>query len=241
MSSTDLPSTLSRPIRLMLVEDCRLVRIGIRAILDEAPQFEVVGEVDSGELALSLTQEAQPDVVLIDLGLPGMSGVETMLKIKQFFSADSIKFVILTTHEQEAEVLQAMEAGAHAYCLKDIQASRLLHVIQSVYEGAVWLDPGVAAFALKKLQNTPSAKGGTPAHSHVNYALKNSLTEREQSILNLLVQGKTNTELSKELFISVHTAKFYVSNLLEKLGVTDRVQAAVKAIREGLVDEEVVG
>ena len=214
-------------IKLMLIEDCRLVRVGIRSILDEEARFDVVSEVDSGETAIATASQAKPDVVLVDLGLPGMSGVEVMHKLRDLLP--KAKFIILTSHEAEEDILAALSAGANAYCIKNISAHRLVQVVVSVNEGATWLDPGIAEVAQKVFMS--AYKLQQPA----NVALREQLTEKETAILELLVQGKTNSEVAQELFISIHTAKFYVSNLLEKLEVEDRVQAAVKAIKEGLV------
>jgi DNA-binding NarL/FixJ family response regulator len=214
----------------MLVEDCRIVRIGIRTILDEHPDFTVIGESDSAEAAIESMATLNPDLILLDLGLPGLSGIEVINALKQ--KGLKTRIVILTTHEADEEVLGALKAGAHGYCIKDISSERLIEVLQTVCEGAAWLDPHIAELALKHFA---SINTELPVLLQENLALKGVLTNREHNILKLMVEGKSNNDIAKELYISVHTAKFYVSNLLEKLAVTDRVQAAVKAVREGLV------
>jgi DNA-binding NarL/FixJ family response regulator len=227
-SELQLISTPPKPrIRVLMVEDCRLVRVGIRAMLDETEGIEVVGEVDSGESALAMAPVKLPDVVLIDIGLPGMSGIETIEKIKAMELG--CRFVILTSHETQDEALAGMAAGASAFCLKNIPSARLAYVITTVHEGAIWLDPSVAPLANRVFtQSNASA-------SLSSTLLKEQLSSRELMILSLLASGKSNNEIAQVLYISVHTAKFYVSNLLEKLHVTDRVQAAVKAVKEGLI------
>lgn len=214
----------------MLVEDCRIVRIGIRTILDEHPDFTVIGESESAEAAIENLASLNPDLILLDLGLPGLSGVEVIHALKQ--KGMKTRIVILTTHETDEEVLGALKAGAHGYCIKDITSERLIEVLQTVYEGAAWLDPHIAELALKQFAILPTQ---VPQGIEENVKLRETLTNREQNILKLMVEGKSNNDIAKELYISVHTAKFYVSNLLEKLAVTDRVQASVKAVREGLV------
>lgn len=235
LNSLSPPKT--KPYRVFLVEDCRLVRVGIRSILDELPDFDVVGEVESGEAALQVIHSLKPDILLIDLGLPGLSGIETLKELKALQQALPLgqrfdfKVVILTSHETQEELLASLAAGAHAYCVKNITAERLVQVLETVAEGALWLDPAIAHMAFTVLSSPVKPEGFQPGAS----SLSQALNEREQTILQLLVQGKTNADIAKELYISVHTAKFYVSSLMEKLAVTDRVQAAVKAVKEGLV------
>lgn len=228
VSPAALPVKSETAIRVLLVEDCRLVRVGLRSVLDEAPNIVVVGEVDSGEDALSIQARVEPHVVLVDLGLPGMDGVQTMQRMRE--RNGDLRFVILTSHETPDEVMQALAAGAHAYCLKNIASDRLVQVIAMVNEGATWLDPGIAAVVQELFQHSPDSWRFRTS------ALKETLTEREKCILKLMVEGHSNNAIAKKLYISVHTAKFYVSNLLDKLGVSDRVQAAVKAVREGLIE-----
>lgn len=251
-ASASMSAPSGSAIRVLLVEDCRLVRTGLRSILNNAITIKIVGEVETGELAIAQAQKERPDVVLIDLGLPGMSGIETMMQLKRLQLAD--KFVVLTSCEEKSDVLSAIKAGAQAYCVKNIEAQRLLEVITSVHEGAAWFDPAIAKMALGAisepaigeqvgtssgpLRDTPLLSGSEcnslsfDRDAEHNYCF----SERELSILRYIVAGKSNGDIAKELYISVHTAKFYVSNLLEKLGVSDRVQAAVKAVKEGLVE-----
>ena len=166
----------------------------------------------------------------MDLGLPGMNGLEATMKIKE--TNKDVKIIILTSHERGEEVTAALGAGANAYCLKDISPKTLSEVIVNVAKGACWIDSGVAEAALKyfpKPENVSLLKS-----SEVQDA-RAQLTERELEVLKHLVQGKSNTEIAKELIVSVHTAKAHVCSILQKLCVDDRVQAAVKAIKENII------
>jgi len=223
------PQVESSVIRLILVEDYKLVRVGLRSVLNEDPRIEVIGEAETGEQGLELIKQLKPDLVILDLGLPGIDGVEVTRIVKSI--DDRIKIVILTSHEVEEEVLAALSAGANAYCLKEITSSRLIEVVKSVYEGAAWLDPAIASMALEIFSNSGirSKNGAMAARDDLQ------LTERENQVLTLLVEGKSNSEIADSLSVSVHTAKAHVCSILQKLSVHDRVQAAVKAVKENLV------
>lgn len=217
-------------IRLVLVEDYKLVRIGLRSVLNEDPRIEVVGEAETGEQGIDLIRQLKPDLVILDLGLPGIDGIEVTKRIKEF--DDTIKIVILTSHEVEDEVLAALSAGANAYCLKEITSNRLIEVVKSVYEGAAWLDPAIAGMALEMFSSGGTLKSrGSAAGARSDL----QLTDRESQVLQLLVEGKSNSEIADALSVSVHTAKAHVCSILQKLSVHDRVQAAVKAVKENLV------
>ena len=179
---------------------------------------------------LEIIQKIKPQVVLMDLGLPEMNGIEATQKVKEI-SPES-KVIILTSHDREEEVLAALGSGASAYCLKDIDPKTLSSVIRNVAKGACWLDSAVAQAALNlfpKPENTILQNGLEISDARAQ------LTEREFEVLRLLVKGKSNTEIAKELIVSVHTAKAHVCSILQKLCVDDRVQAAVKAIKENLI------
>lgn len=216
-------------IRLVLVEDYKLVRIGLRSVLNEDPRIEVVGEAETGEQGVELIKQLKPDLVILDLGLPGIDGIEVTKIIKNL--DENIKIVILTSHEVEDEVLAALSAGANAYCLKEITSNRLIEVVKSVFEGAAWLDPAIAGMALEMFSSSSmkSRQGTAGARADLQ------LTERENQVLTLLVEGKSNSEIADSLSVSVHTAKAHVCSILQKLSVHDRVQAAVKAVKENLV------
>lgn len=219
-----------KTIQVVIVEDYKLTRMGLTSILKTDRQIEVVGEAEDGEKGVELVKRLRPDVVLMDLGLPGINGIEATHQIKAF--DDSVKVIVYTSHEREEEVIAALGAGANAYCLKDSAPTKLIDTIKVVAEGAALLDPAIAGIALKIFQQPWLASQAVKKEPSTETA---QLTERELEVLKLMVEGKSNTEIAKELIISVHTAKAHVCNILQKLSVHDRVQAAVKAIKEGLI------
>ena len=223
-------NTVVDNIRVIIIEDYKLTRIGLRSTLNEFKNINVIGEAEDAVSGLELIKKEKPDVVLMDLGLPGMNGLEATLKTKEISPETNI--VILTSHERGEEVIAALGAGACAYCLKDIDPNILSQVIYSASKGACWIDATVAKAALTlfpkpdNITNLPKAE--------VSDA-RAQLTDRELEVLKHLVQGKSNTEIAKELIVSVHTAKAHVCSILQKLCVDDRVQAAVKAIKENII------
>lgn len=217
-------------VKVIIVEDYKLTRVGLRSSLNEFEGIQVIGEAETGEKGVQITKELKPDVVLMDLGLPGMNGIEAIQEVKDF--DENIKIVVLTSHERDEEVLAALGSGANAYCLKDIDPATLSSVIKNVHQGAAWLDPNIASVALKLFPKPESAR---VLNSAAVTDARTQLTEREMEVLKLLVKGKSNTEIAKDLIVSVHTAKAHVCSILQKLCVDDRVQAAVKAIKENII------
>lgn len=217
-------------INIVIVEDFKLTRVGLRCALNENPDMTVVAESEDAIEGIKLIERYKPDVVLMDLGLPGMNGIEAMIKIKEF--APDIKIIALTSHDREEEVVAALSSGASAYCLKDIDPQKLAEVVRDVAVGVCWIDPVVAQLALNsfpKVENIGFLPNKSQSEGRV------PLTEREFEVLRHLVTGKSNTEIAKELIVSVHTAKAHVCSILQKMCVNDRVQAAVKAVKEGMV------
>lgn len=219
-----------KTISVIIIEDFKLTRVGLRCALNSNADIKVVAESDNAIDGLKLIERYTPNIVLMDLGLAGMNGIEATLKVKEINK--DIKVIALTSHDREEEVIAALSSGAMAYCLKDIDPTKLADVIRDVSEGVCWLDPMIArkvldAFPKQEtlgiLSDKSSEEGRVP------------LTEREFEVLKHLVDGKSNTEIAKELIVSVHTAKAHVCSILQKMCVNDRVQAAVKAVKEGLV------
>ncbi len=217
-------------VSVVIIEDYKLTRVGLKSTLNEFEHINVVGEAEDAQIGIELVEKLQPNVVLMDLGLPGMNGLEATLKIKE--KGLKSKVIILTSHERGEEVIAALGAGANAYCLKDISPETLSAVIKSVAEGACWVDSAVASAALNFF---PKPENVSLAHSSNVQDARAQLTERELEVLKHLVNGKSNTEIAKELIVSVHTAKAHVCSILQKLCVDDRVQAAVKAIKENII------
>lgn len=217
-------------VRVVIVEDYKLTRIGLRSTLNEFENVTVIGEAEDAVSGLEIIQREKPDVVLMDLGLPGMNGLEATMKVKEVSPDTNV--VILTSHERGEEVVAALGAGACSYCLKDIDPNVLSQVITSAAEGACWIDATVAKVALN-LFPKPENISNLPKMDVTD--ARAQLTDRELEVLRHLVQGKSNTEIAKELIVSVHTAKAHVCSILQKLCVDDRVQAAVKAIKENII------
>lgn len=219
-------------IKIILVEDHTLTRFGLKTAFEEAEEIEVIGEAETGEEGITLATTLKPDVVLMDLGLPGVNGIDATRKIKDM--DDNMKVVILTSHNNEEEVWASLGAGANAYCLKDIEPDRLIHVVESVFDGAAWLDPAIAHIVLKTISSQPQKKSSHIQHTD-SPTDKPLLTERELEVLKLLVDGNSNAEIAKKLVVSIHTAKAHVCSILQKLSVDDRTQAAIKALKDGIV------
>lgn len=217
-------------VNVVIVEDYKLTRVGLKSTLNEYEHINVVGEAEDAQSGIELIQKLKPDVVLMDLGLPGINGLEATIKIKE--KGLSSKVIILTSHERGEEVIAALGAGANAYCLKDISPETLSEVIKNVSDGACWVDPGVSSAALNFF---PKPENVSLIQSTNTQDARAQLTERELEVLKHLVNGKSNTEIAKELIVSVHTAKAHVCSILQKLCVDDRVQAAVKAIKENII------
>ena len=217
-------------INIVIVEDYKLTRTGLQYALKKYTDINFVGEADNGVDAVSLIERTKPNLVLLDLGIPRLNGLEVISKIKEI--SKSTKILILTSHDRQEEVISALGLGANAYALKDITPDTLYHVIKNVFKGACWLDPKVANCVLNTIPK-PEDQGLIP--SLKSNKDKISLTEREMEVLKLLVQGKSNAEIADALIVSVHTAKAHVCSILQKFCVEDRVQAAVKAITENIV------
>lgn len=222
--------TKKKSISVIIVEDFKLTRVGLRCALNENPDINVVAEAEDAIEGLKLIEKFKPDVILMDLGLPGMNGIEAMIKAKEI-NFDS-KIIALTSHDRCEEVISSLSSGASAYCLKDIDPKKLADVVRDVSTGVCWIDPVVAQMALNALPKIENI-GFLPDKSNIDGRVP--LTEREFEVLKHLVSGKSNTEIAKELIVSVHTAKAHVCSILQKMCVNDRVQAAVKAVKEGMV------
>ncbi len=219
-----------KQISVIIVEDFKLTRVGLRCALNANHDINVVAECEDAIEGLKQIEKLKPDVVLMDLGLPVMNGIEAMVKIREMTS--DIKIIALTSHDREDEVVAALSSGANAYCLKDIDPTKLADVIRDVNNGVCWIDSVVSKLALKSIPKVDNINLLTNQSSEQT---KIPLTEREFEVLKHLVAGKSNTEIAKELIVSVHTAKAHVCSILQKMCVNDRVQAAVKAVKEGLV------
>ncbi len=213
---------------ILLVEDQKLIRVGLISLFDK--DIEVTAQAETGKEAVEKYRLTKPDVVLMDIGLPDISGIEATKRILEI--DNKAKVVILTSHLSEQEVMDSLHAGACAYVLKDISTDTLKMIIKTVEEGAMWLDPQVVPILREKNCGVIPARQMSRAMFKEQHA---NLTQREYEVLKLVVDGLSNNEIAQELTISEHTAKAHVCNIIQKLVVDDRTQAAVKALKEGLV------
>jgi len=217
---------MTEPITVMIVDAHEMVRRGAKGYLEAQPEIVVVAEAESGEQALRLAREHIPDVVLMDLVMPGMDGVEATRKVKDVSPRTQI--IILTSFHEDEHIFPALQAGAISYLLKDVKATELVEAILRASKGEATLHPRVAARLIKQFSH------GEPDRSN----LFTELTAREVEILTLIARGLTNQKIAEDLVISVGTVKGHVSNILSKLHLADRTQAAVYAWQEGIVRRE---
>lgn len=221
---------MDKIIRIMLVEDQKLMRVGIKSLFEGASNMEITKEVETAKEAIESARLIKPDVVLMDIGLPDMNGIEAAKRI--LADNKKIKIIMLTSHSTEKEVMDSLLAGASAYVMKDFDTASFLMIIKTVSDGAMWLDPLVVPFIREKNSGIIPARQVSRAAFREQHS---NLTQREYEVLKLVVDGKSNYDIAQILTISEHTAKAHVCNIIQKLVVDDRTQAAVKALKEGLV------
>jgi len=217
-------------INIILAEDQKLMRIGIKSIFKDYPELEIIGEAENGKEAVEKTRLLKPDIVLMDIGLPDISGIEATKRILD--NNDNVKIIMLTSHISEKEVMDSLLAGANAYIMNDINTDFLKTIIKTIKQGAMWIDPLAVPYIKEKNNGIIPPRQLSRASFKEKHA---NLTQREYEVLKLVVDGMTNQEIAKALTISEHTAKAHVCNIIQKLVVDDRTQAAVKAIKEGLI------
>jgi len=241
-------------IRIIIIEDHDLTRIGLVAALRDRNEIEIVGEAVNGYQGLKLLETLKPNVAIVDIGLPDIDGIEVVERFKQSHPEDeqpATRILMLTRHETPESVLAAFAAGADSYCMKNISVDKLTEALRSTYEGNPWIDPAIANIVLLQIRQTmpnaemkvaiqsSAAQTVTIQASEPEYQqiLENTpLTARELEILDLIVAGGSNADIAGKLYITVGTVKTHVRNILGKLCVDDRTQAAVRALRSGLVE-----
>lgn len=211
---------------ILIVEDHELTRFGLKTAFEGVEFVGELLEAESAEKAIEIFNNTPIDIVIMDLGLPGMNGIEATKKIKSLNK--DVKIIILTSHNDEKEVLNSLRAGANAYCSKEINPQRLIQVVQSVADGAAWFDPSIANIVLRATANSPVISADNNAKNY-------DLTTRESQILKLMTEGYSNMEIAQILVISINTTKAHVANILQKLEVDDRLQAALKALKYKIV------
>jgi len=241
-------------ISVVLIEDHDLSRIGLCAALKQYEDIEVVDNAANGNDGLSKIKTHQPDVALVDIGLPDIDGIEVTQKLKEYqidHPDFNTKILMLTMHDSEDSVMAAFAAGADSYSLKDVSMDSLVQAVRNTHEGNAWIDPAIARIVLKQAQSTKASSSvtvgtSTPkeddtqaitavANEYQQLIETYPLTDRELEVLELIVAGCSNAEISEKLYITVGTVKTHVCHILNKLCADDRTQAAVRALRAGLV------
>jgi DNA-binding NarL/FixJ family response regulator len=210
-------------MRILIIEDDPLIQLELAQAFSKQPEFEIVGQAQDGYKGVQKAIALKPDLIVMNIGLPHLDGIAATKQIKQQLPETHV--VILTSHTLESEVIAALASGADAYCIKGANLDRLLAAIEAAKEGATYLDPKIAHLVLEHL------KYSVPKTNN-NIAL---LSERELEVLKLIVEGKTNHEIANQLYLSTNTIKTHVRGIMSKLAVDDRVQAAVIALRSGIV------
>jgi DNA-binding NarL/FixJ family response regulator len=223
LQETERPSL--ETIRVLLVDDHDLFRTGLRTLLEEQ-RVQVVGEASAGAEAVRLVRELAPDVVVMDLNMPGMTGVEATRQITSI--APLTRVLVLTISDQDADVMDAILAGACGYLLKDSSIQELMRGIESAGAGESIVSPAIASKVLQRIRASSS-------QPEIEKAIRAELSEREIEVLKLIANGKDNAQIAAELHISPKTVKNHISNILMKLQIDNRIQAAVYAVRSGIV------
>ena len=210
-------------MKILLCDDQAVIRDGMEMLLQLEKDFQVVGSAQDGSEAVELAAKKQPDIILMDLKMPGMNGIEATREIRKKFP--HIKILVLTTYDDDEWVFDAIRAGASGYLLKDTPRQKIVEAIRGTVDGKSFVDPAVAGKLLNQVANNQTQPASI---------LEDKLTERELDVLRLLAKGMTNTDIAGTLHLSEGTVRNHVSAILEKLGVSDRTQAAVIAIQHGL-------
>jgi DNA-binding NarL/FixJ family response regulator len=226
-----------KPFKILIAEDHELFRISLEIALKQDPLIEVIGTAENGLKCKELFLSLKPDLILMDIGMPIINGLELVEFIKSKNS--KTKIIMLTAHDDEASVLAALSFNADAYCTKDISLNKLTEIIPLVMDGALYLDPLIAKYlykAVNNLNNLENLPANKDIENHKEDTSKTALTlsSRELEVLKLITEGKSNKEIAQDLFITSHTVKTHVSNIIQKLSAKDRTDASVKAFKQGL-------
>ena len=218
---------MADPIRILLVDDQKLIREGLRILLEMEPDLRIVGEAADGQAGLDAYEQHQPDVVLMDVRMPGLDGVEATWRLRERWP--EARVIILTTFDDDEYVFEGLRAGARGYLLKDVSGHELAEAVRTVVGGGTLIAPSVARKVVAEF-----ARVAPPARE-ADAGLAEPLSEREREILALVAQGLSNREIAERLSLAQGTVKNYVTTLLQKLGARDRTQAALRARELGLI------
>jgi len=219
---------MSEPLRVLLVDDHILFRTGVKAVLAGRSDVEVVGEAGDGLEAVALARETMPDVILMDITMPGCDGLEATRRIKR--EMPYVKVFMLTVSDDDEDLFEAIKSGAQGYLTKDLKAQQLFDVLEGLARGEAAFSGVIAAKILREFERTSRGTDG-------ELEATEPLTEREIEVLQLVVEGKSNQEIAESLVISESTVKNHLRNILGKLHLRNRIQAAVYAVRQGLVED----
>jgi DNA-binding NarL/FixJ family response regulator len=230
------------PTRILIAEDHELFRLSLEIALKQNPLIEVIGTAENGLKCKELFLSLKPNLILMDIGMPIIDGLELTKFIKS--TNNETKIIMLTAHDDEASVLSAIKFSADAYCTKDISLTKLTEIIPLIMDGALYLDPLIAKYLYKAVSSSNNHQNGSSSKQITNLqsdaeksALNETVTQlssRELEVLKLITEGKSNKEIAQDLFITSHTVKAHVSNIIQKLSAKDRTDASVKAFRQGL-------
>ncbi|MDJ0734326.1 MAG: response regulator transcription factor [Nostocaceae cyanobacterium] len=234
-------------IKVVVIEDHNLTRIGLKAALQTQTDIKIIGEAATGIEGLQLLKTLKPDIATIDIGLPEIDGIELTRRFREYQASTedySTKVLVLTMQNNDESVLAAFAAGADSYCMKDIESEKLVEAVRETYEGNSWIDPTIADIVLQQVRQdlagsgelgnkTVAIKGIDPEVEKVIDTCP--LTARELEVLQLIVSGSNNAEIAEKLYLTIGTVKTHVRGILSKLCVNDRTQAAVRALRAGIV------
>ena len=221
-------------LKVLLVEDYKMVRLGLSLVFENCADIDLIAEAENGKQGVELALKLNPDVVLMDIGLPEMDGIQATSIIKK--SNPNIKVLIFTSREADDDVFDSLSAGADGYIMKGAQEEQLISAIKAVAEGTAWLDPAIARLVLSNVKkNEPAKTAQNSAVGTKNAKNIYGLTDREIEVLALIVEGLNNSQIAKKLVITLSTAKAHVHSILQKLYVTNRTQATIQAVKEGLV------
>ena len=215
-------------IKVLLIEDHAMVRMGLEVCLSQSDKVELIGEAEDGLKGMDMAKRLLPDVILMDIGLPYVDGIEATKKLKE--ENIKSKVLIFTSRDSEDDIFAAFAAGADGYIMKGASKEQTINAICAVNDGVAWLDPSIAKLVLGSIQKTTTPEEGKTIAKEVY-----DLTERELEVLELIVEGLTNPEIADKLIISRSTAKTHVHNILQKLCIADRTKVAVFAIQNGWV------
>ncbi|MEL7334440.1 MAG: response regulator transcription factor [Cyanobacteria bacterium J06560_2] len=220
-------------LSVLIIEDDPMMRLGLQYSLAAQTGIAVMATVEAGEEGLALVDQSVPDLVVMDIGLPGLDGIATTQRLKANYPR--VQVVILTSHTADTEIVAALASGADAYCVKGTSVEQLMRAIVSIKEGGTYLDAAIAQTVITQLQGSNQGSSKDSGKPSAPPTIIGQLSTREMEVLQLIVEGYSNPEIGAQLYLSTNTVKTHVKGIMNKLAVNDRVQAAVVALRSGLV------